>query len=267
MTRFLNFFVNLRRMNFIKYTIILLLFIGFSACVKDTIVDKTPIQPKTNQIQLLFKPFANSKDFVAKSKWYTNPSNEVFNVTKFNYYISNIQLTDLNGKVFKEPESYHLIKHADNVNDLMIKDVPFGEYNKIEFLIGVDSARNVSGAQTGALDPANVMFWEWNSGYIFFKLEGSYASATTNEMEYAMHVGGFSGKFSCLQNASFTMNSFVSVKADKISKIYMNVILDEIFKTPNKLNFDQYYLHIGDSMFNLISKNYKNMFVFDKIEN
>ena len=32
-----------------------------------------------------------------------------------------------------------------------IKDVPYGKYKSVEFLIGVDSVRNFSGAQYGAL--------------------------------------------------------------------------------------------------------------------
>jgi hypothetical protein len=47
----------------------------------------------------------------------------------------------------------------------------------IRFLLGVDSARNVSGIQTGALDPARGMFWTWNSGYVMAKIEGSSPSA------------------------------------------------------------------------------------------
>jgi hypothetical protein len=34
----------------------------------------------------------------------------------------------------------------------------------IKFLLGVDSLKNVSGIQTGALDPAKGMFWTWNTG-------------------------------------------------------------------------------------------------------
>jgi hypothetical protein len=242
----------------------------FSACVKDTIVKKEEeIIPSIikSQIEVNFRALVNGKDLVPKTKWYNNSSDEVYTVTKFNYYISNIKLIDVNGKMFVEPESYHLIQHTDGINKLTIKEVPEGTYTKIEFLIGVDSARNVSGAQKGALDPANVMFWEWKTGYIFFKLEGSYASATTNEMEYAIHAGGFKGKFSCLQTFSSNINTPIVVAENKISKVYFNTILDETFKNPTKIGFDLYYQTISDSTFNLISKNYKNMFVIDRVEN
>jgi hypothetical protein len=51
-------------------------------------------------------------------------------------------------------------------------NVPAGTYTGMYLTMGVDSARNVSGAQEGALDPANGMFWSWTSGYIMIKAEG-----------------------------------------------------------------------------------------------
>ncbi|WP_316930094.1 MbnP family protein, partial [Hymenobacter sp. IS2118] len=44
---------------------------------------------------------------------------------------------------------------------LALKDIPVGDYQSVSFTVGVDSARNVAGAQTGALDPNNGMFWTW----------------------------------------------------------------------------------------------------------
>lgn len=55
-------------------------------------------------------------------------------------------------------------------------------------LFGVDSLSCVSGVKTGVLDPRNGMYWTWNSGYIFFKLEG-----TINGKAFTWHVGGFAG--------------------------------------------------------------------------
>ena len=242
----------------------------FYSCVKDTVVKKTDevVPPiTTGEILVNFNAIANAKNLIPKNKWYSNTSSEVYTVTKLTYYISNVKLTSTSGKVYIEPESYHLIKHVDSATTFLMKAVPVDTYSKIEFLIGVDSTRNVSGAQTGALDPANNMFWEWKSGYIFFKLEGSYASATINEMEYALHIGGFKGKFSTLQTCSMNLNTPITSQLSKTSKLYVNVNVDEIFKTPTKFSLDQYYLFIGDSMFNLVSKNYKNMFVLDKVEN
>ena len=70
-------------------------------------------------------------------------------------------------------DDYFLVNFANaGSTRISLKTIP-ASFNRIAFTIGVDSIRNVSGAQTGALDPANGMFWTWNSGYIMAKLEGS----------------------------------------------------------------------------------------------
>ena len=249
-----------------------------TSCKKDTKtetpVDPTPTPAPTTtlapSVAFNFKAMANSLTLTPVTKHYAGVFNDFYTVTKFTYYISNVKLKRADGFVFAEPESYHLIKHVEGATSFTLNDVPEGTYNHIEFLIGVDSLRNVSGAQSGALDVANDMFWDWNTGYIFFKLEGSYVSATVNtspEAEYSMHIGGFKGKFSCLQKCSYDLASPIVAQKGKQSNVFNNVIIDEIFKTPVTFGFDQYYSSITESTFKLISDNYKDMIVVDHVEN
>jgi hypothetical protein len=74
------------------------------------------------------------------------------------------------GRVFRiSANKYFLVDFSDTTTTtLKLTILPY-LYNRLSFVIGVDSARNVSGAQTGALDPANGMFWTWNTGYIMAK--------------------------------------------------------------------------------------------------
>jgi hypothetical protein len=51
--------------------------------------------------------------------------------------------------------------------------------------------RNVSGIQSGALDPMKGMFWTWNSGYIMAQLEGTSPLANTAGKRFIYHIGGF----------------------------------------------------------------------------
>src|SRR5690606_18580217 len=74
---------------------------------------------------------------------------------------------------------------------LDIDNVPAGYYVEIQYTMGVDSEKNVSGAQVGALSLSNGMFWDWNSGYIMLKAEGYSPQAENNG--FAFHLGGFSG--------------------------------------------------------------------------
>ena len=59
--------------------------------------------------------------------------------------------------------------------------LPEGDYTELQFLLGVDSLHNVSGAQTDDLDPAKDMFWTWNSGYVMAKMEGNSPAVKTGK--------------------------------------------------------------------------------------
>ncbi len=112
--------------------------------------------------------------------------------TTFKHYLSNVKLHHVDGTVWEAEESYHLVDLSDpNSLVLDFTGVPAGEYTSLEITFGVDSLRNVSGVQTGALDPANNMFWSWNSGYIMIKAEGESPNSPTGAFAY--HLGGFTG--------------------------------------------------------------------------
>lgn len=119
-------------------------------------------------------------------------TNDTLNFTTFKYYVSNIKLKKSDGTWWIDTESYYLIDASvSNSNILSLKNIPAGTYTKLEYTLGVDSIRNVSGAQTGALSISNGMFWSWNSGYIMLKAEGTSPNATSGN--FAFHFGGFKG--------------------------------------------------------------------------
>jgi hypothetical protein len=118
-------------------------------------------------------------------------TSEAITFTRLRYYITNIRLHKTDGTTWTEEESYHIVDASAARAHINLSDLPGGEYNGMTFLIGVDSLRNTSGAQTGALDPAENMFWSWNSGYIFVKAEGTSPAATNETFIY--HIGGFQG--------------------------------------------------------------------------
>lgn len=122
--------------------------------------------------------------------------------SEFAFYVSNVRLQKADGSYWSEEESYHLICASCTLaSQFELKDVPAGDYVGIEFLLGVDSARNVSGAQTGDLSPTRGMFWDWNTGYIMLKAEGT--SPQSSDGAFTFHLGGFSGPNSVLTPRSF----------------------------------------------------------------
>ena len=118
---------------------------------------------------------------------------DTITINRFKYYVSHFELTNEQGKKIILPVQYYLIDAADSVSGNIILNIPIGQYRSIHFLLGVDSSRNVSGVQSGALDPLHGMFWTWNSGYIMAKLEGTATSSQIAGKQFTYHIGGFRG--------------------------------------------------------------------------
>ena len=98
-----------------------------------------------------------------------------------------------------------------------------GTYNAISVLLGVDSARNVSGVQSGALDPVKGMFWTWNSGYIYTKLEGTSPSSSQVNGKFEYHIGGFRWPFSAIRNFTVTLTDVDSWQLEEGKRLVLDI--------------------------------------------
>lgn len=127
------------------------------------------------------------------NKQYVHPkTGDTMTFTMFRFFVSNIKLKRTDGTWWIQPESYYLLDAASPASSVCnIAGIPDGEYAAMEYTMGVDSLRNVSGAQTGALSVQTGMFWDWNTGYIMLKAEGNSPQSPTGK--FALHFGGFSG--------------------------------------------------------------------------
>ncbi|MFM7709775.1 MAG: MbnP family protein [Ferruginibacter sp.] len=140
------------------------------------------------RIEIIFLHMVDENPLVLHDSVYWNPHKEPYSIKKLKYYLTDFYLDDTPLQIGNDP---YVLIDASNEYNIIQASVPAGTYHTLRFKLGVDSIDNCSGAQTGALDPANDMFWTWNSGYIFFKLEGTSDSsqADLNRIEY--HLGGY----------------------------------------------------------------------------
>lgn len=185
-----------------------------TACKKTEAVKPLPLPELNDSSGYLEIHVANMVDnlpLIAGTS-YTTANNDTFSVNKLLYYISNIKLHTSTGFTYVEPESYYLIDFTKPGSlHLMVKGVPKAKYTSISFLIGVDHQRSTSGAQTGALDPANNMFWDWNTGYVNAKLEGYSPQSTAFLNKIVYHIGGHIGKFNGLRSVDLPFNDTANV--------------------------------------------------------
>ncbi len=190
--------------NIFKYLILSVLAVSiFNACTEEEIMpgDK-------NSLFISFDNRLGAEEVLLGTTKGVNSLGEDFTVTRLNYFISNISLTDMAGKEISFPNQYFLIREADEASQTIeLKDVPAGDYKMLNYTIGVDSLKSISevAERTGVLDPASYgddnMYWSWNAGYIFFKMEGNSSKVSMmGKDKFELHIGGFGGKDSPTPN-------------------------------------------------------------------
>lgn len=238
--------------------------IVFSGCGKDPAPAVTN-PPTTGNMSVTFENVAGNEPLALETTWYKNENGDSIKITTFNYFISNIKLVKEDGTVFAETESYHLIEESKSVSKkFTIGNIPFGKYKSISFIIGVDSARNVSGAQTGALDQSSGMFWDWNTGYVMAKMEAESPQATKSSRSVIYHLAGFSGEINVLRTVTLQLPA-AEVSSTNTPNLHIKADALEWFKTPNLINVKDLSILAGKNALT-IADNYADMFSVEHVD-
>lgn len=218
--------------------------LGLIGCKDDP--DPTPTEPGVNPLDTLTNfsglvvpttgSITFSMDYQFKgapitfsSKNYSNLAGDTFTINNLKHYLSNITLTQMGGgKV--NLGNYHLLDAQYAPSTIFtLNNVPAGHYTGVEIALGIDSARNYSGIQEGALDPSWGMFWTWNTGYIFYRINGN----TTKGGSYSFDLGGSEH----LVKVGMDLSSY-KVKSVQ-PKIGFMMEVNELFQNPDTLSFEK----------------------------
>ncbi|MFD2933325.1 MbnP family protein [Spirosoma flavum] len=251
----------------------------FSCDTKDTDTSFNPIL--TGKMRIAFDNIVGTTDLKLNTDTYQNAVGESFVVTKFNYFVSNIRLRKADGSEYVVPQdsSYFLIQEEKPASQtITLANVPTGNYTGVTFMIGVDSLRSLAdiSKRTGVLDPGlnDGMYWEWNSGYIFLKLEGTSAVAPALQNNaFFYHIGGFGGGY----NGKKTINNLrtitipfktdvAQVQANAIPSVRLTANVLSLFNGATKLSIAQNSSVMFDPYSTNIADNYAQMFSYDRIQ-
>jgi hypothetical protein len=154
---------------------------------------------------------------------YSNNAGQDFNLTMFGYYISHIKLEGPNGEVFVDEMNasadaaqikgyYRVVQGESETYNIHLKNIPAGQYNKIVFNLGVKEDGIQEGAVGGILDPAaGGWFWNWNSGFIHYVIEGHSSASLRDENRVQVHIGGWKDIPSADENPQRFFNNNVEV--------------------------------------------------------
>jgi hypothetical protein len=172
--------------------------------------------------ELEFLPTFNGELLVLEKEYKTAKS--TVNIEALRFYISKISISDKK-QTLTEENSYHLLdlEKPESLN-IKIQNINAKRF-KLNFCLGIDSMTNVSGAMGGDLDPTKGMYWTWQSGYINFKLEGTYSRCKSRQNRFQYHLGGYAAEFSALQEIE------LSIKEKE--KIIIEIAIDKFLEAAN----------------------------------
>ncbi|MBB6502377.1 MbnP family protein [Pedobacter cryoconitis] len=267
---------------YIKSILFISLCAGLSACSK-----KNDVQPEPSKKAILSLQFDNivgDRNLQLNTGLYTNASGEKFTVQLLQYFISNIKVKTTADKeyVVDQDNSYFLVKESDGATQFCKVKVPEGDYKTLTFTLGVDSLRNTMdiSRRTGVLDPTggmdDGMYWGWNSGYIFFKMEGTSEQAPvdpTGVRKFRYHIGGFGGYSAPTFNNVKTITVDLSaagiarVREGRESNVHFFVDVMKMFNGKTNISiaanpqvmFSNYSVNVAN--------NFTSMFYHDHTEN
>ncbi|MFA6056913.1 MAG: MbnP family protein [Taibaiella sp.] len=204
--------------------------------------DDTVVSGQKGNVAVEFQNYVGSQPLSVSVTGfpYVNANGDSFSVSTYKYYVSNLKFVNSNGTEYAVPESYYLIDTENPSSfSFSISNVPAGTYTAIKVLLGVDSIRNVSGAQTGALDPMHGMFWTWNTGYIMAKVEGTSPQSSTADGKLSFHLGGYSGPLNVLREVTITLPQQLVVGNNSTSKVTFKSDVLKWFESPNLIKFGE----------------------------
>lgn len=203
------------------------------SCKKD---DEPTITPATTTgtIELNSSFIVNGVDYHMDSVYVDDFSNN-YKISFSNVYLSKLNFGS-SGTITSLPTQYVLLK--PETSSYSLGEVEGGHYHMLNFGLGIDSTTNHTDPNTyGSSSPlypqSPSMHWTWNSGYIFYKIEGSVDTDNdgTFETTFVFHIGTDGLK------KDFSLTYHDDIEAGKTNTIDMNIDLGK-FLTGIDLSVD-----------------------------
>ena len=205
---------------------------------------------------------------------YKTAAGDEISVEQLRYYLSNFRLRRSDGTWFSNPkdpqtsQGYFLVDAARQESQaFLIGPVPKGEYIGIEFLLGVDPERNNAGAQRGDLDPARGMFWTWNTGYIFFKLEGHSEQSPGKQHEVAYHLGSSANVSNARRIYLPLKPEAIKVESGNVAQIHLGVDVAQVFEGAHRIRIADLHEAMSPKSGESIADNVAGIFNVEHVHN
>lgn len=211
----------------------------------------------------------NGEDLELGKKYVTTNGDTIM-ISQVRYYVSNVKFYNGSELVYEEDNSYYLIENTDaNTREMIDFNIPAGDINRIEFAIGVDAANNDTlGAGKGDLALSDGMFWSWNTGYKFLRMDGMYYSPdSSNYQPMRVHTG--LNDYYIEKSMDLPMS--ISIEDGGEHEVHFMVKINEIMNGgPNVINVKEkngiWMFFTVEDAWNRLNANVEGMFMIHHVE-
>jgi len=204
-----------------------LAFIRYAMCI-------LPALAHGFDLDLHIRHTLNGKPLLLDSLRYTNTAGERFSISRVSYILSQFELQTTSGQWISAQKTYAYLDAAKRRDQVNLTGIEANDYRAIRFSIGLDPAVNHSDpAQYAANHPLNPnlnnLHWDWQTGYIFLALEGSYRKADQSFSGFVYHFANDP------QRTTITLSLPKDVSSDGALKIDFD--LAALLNSPNPIAF------------------------------
>ena len=252
---------------------ILSLVITLSSCSSDD--DATQELAGENNLTIEFDNSVNGDDLLLGTSTYTNSNNETLTINRFNYIVSNFVLIDAEGNeyVYPKDDSYFVVSEEEAMNEVVLENIPAGDYVAMRFGVGVDQEKYLQGAagQGDFLQIAEEinMMWSWQAGYKFLNFEGTFTSATVTETtNFQIHMGSHGSSLDNYKEVTVELPTTALVSGSLSPIVHFAVDANEILDGNTKILLSEKAVVMIDEVKSpQIAVNATGMFRVDHVHN
>ena len=215
---------------------------------------KNETQTGTLQINLSYKVDNRALQFDTVA--YTCDAGYTYEVTRLNYYLSNFVFTKSDGSQYQSDKVFYVDASQVAENTLMFGNFAAGNCTGVNFVLGLDSAHNISDLLPATTENIN-MLWPgiMGDGYHFMKLEGHY-NDTSGTVGFAMHLGRNNNR------VHIQINRSINITGNSTTNTNLIMNINEWFRNPALYDFktDGSYSMSNDSAMHKLCTNGTDIF-------
>ena len=262
-------------MKFLQKTQYLFLILGLSLASCSSDDDATQNLSGENNLTIEFDNSVNGDDLLLGTSTYVNGNNETLTINRFNYIVSNFVLIDAEGNEYTYPKDagYFVISEEEEMTEVMLQNIPAGEYVAVRFGVGVDQEKYLQGAE-GQGDFLQVaeeteMMWSWQAGYKFLNFEGSFTSPTvTTATDFKIHMGSHGSSLDNYKEVTVEMPTAALVSDALSPVLHFEVDANKILDGNTKILLSEKAVVMVDEVKSpQIAVNATGMFRVDHVHN